>query len=41
MGLGVRHVPLDGQPVENPGVGEYDIRIPPYPEDPALPRDKL
>ena len=25
MGLGKRHEPLDGQPVNHPGVGTYDI----------------
>jgi len=25
MGLGKRHEPLDGVPVENPGVGSYDV----------------
>jgi len=26
MGLGKRHEPLDGQPVNHPGVGNYDLR---------------
>jgi len=30
MGLGKRHEPLDNQPVENPGVGQYEMRQPPY-----------
>tara|TARA_B110000503_G_C7020008_1_gene359366 strand:+ start:202 stop:306 length:105 start_codon:yes stop_codon:yes gene_type:complete len=25
LGYGRRHEPLDGQPVENPGVGMYNI----------------
>lgn len=25
MGLGKRHEPLDGQPVDYPGVGNYEI----------------
>ena len=25
MGLGKRHEPLDGQPIYNPGIGDYDL----------------
>lgn len=25
MGFGERHQPLDGMPVKNPGVGDYDL----------------
>jgi len=25
MGMGKRHEPLDGQPINNPGVGDYNL----------------